>query len=221
LPAGSPASLSIHESQSRLWENNVGKSFNFIQAYFPLIQNAFPQKYSSITENEFFGGLNIIRPDLIRINSDEVTYHLHILLRFEIEKGLIEGSLLAENLDEIWNERIKEYLGLNVPSSKSGVLQDIHWSHGSFGYFPTYSLGSFYAAQFYDAAFRQLKDLEFNIRERNFAPLLKWLRENVHKYGHSMSSEEICEKATGEKLNFKYFNEYIIRKYSRIYDLNS
>jgi carboxypeptidase Taq len=221
LPAGSAASLSMHESQSRLWENNVGKSLNFIKAYYPLIKETFPEKYNPISESEFFGGLNIIRPDLIRINSDEVTYHLHILLRFEIEKGLIEGSLLAENLDEIWNGKIKDYLGLDVPSSKMGVLQDIHWSHGSFGYFPTYSLGSFYAAQFYAAAEKQIENLDEKIRRKEFAPLLQWLRTNVHQYGHSYSPEEICEKATDEKLNFKYFSDYIHRKYSVIYDLNS
>jgi carboxypeptidase Taq len=221
LPSGSPASLSIHESQSRFWENNIGKSFDFIKAYFPLLTQFFPDQFKKRSGSDFFKGLNIIKPDLIRINSDEVTYHLHILLRYEIEKDLIAGALKVEDIEEVWNDKVFQYLGLTVPSPKKGVLQDIHWSHGSFGYFPTYSLGSFYAAQFYYAAEKSISDLSTRIFNKDYTPILNWLRENIHCYGHSYSSEEICIKATGESLNFKYFYKYILKKYSMIYNLSA
>lgn len=219
LPSGSPISLSIHESQSRLWENNVGKSFTYIQSYWPLFQQFFPQAFGNVTHKQFFKGLNAVIPDLIRINSDEVTYHFHILLRFEIEKGLIEGTYRVEDLEEIWNSKIKEYLYLDVPSPKQGVLQDIHWSHGSLGYFPTYSLGSFYAAQFYAKAEQDIPGLSQQIEKHDFSQLLHWLRKNIHSCGHIYSSEELCEKVTGEGLNYKYFNDYLYKKYSQVYEL--
>jgi carboxypeptidase Taq len=219
LPSGSPVSLGIHESQSRLWENNVGKSYNFIETYWPLFQQYFPDAFSKVSDMEFFRGLNTVKPDLIRINSDEVTYHFHILLRFEIEKSLIEGKTEVKDLEEIWNSKIKEYIGLDVPSPKMGVLQDIHWSHGSFGYFPTYSLGSFYASQFYHFADKAIPDLETDIQSKNFKPLLHWLRDNIHQYGHTYSSEELCVKATGEGLDYRYFNDYLDKKYALVYGL--
>lgn len=219
LPSGSPISLSIHESQSRLWENNVGKSYTYIKTYWPLFQRYFPQAFGNVTDKQFFRGLNAVVPDLIRINSDEVTYHFHILLRFEIEKGLIEGTYRVEDLEEIWNSKIKEYLYLDVPSPKQGVLQDIHWSHGSLGYFPTYSLGSFYAAQFFTQAEKDIPELQQQMEKRDFSQLLQWLRKNIHSCGHIYSSEELCEKVTGEGLNYKYFNDYLYKKYSQVYEL--
>jgi carboxypeptidase Taq len=218
-PAASPVSLGIHESQSRLWENNVGKSYNYIKTYWPVFQKYFPEAFGKVNDMQFFKGLNVVTPDLIRINSDEVTYHFHILLRFEIEKSLIEGSVEVKDLEELWNNKIKEYLGLDVPSPKQGVLQDIHWSHGSFGYFPTYSLGSFYAAQFFQHAGMAIPGLDEQIAQKNFKPLLAWLRENIHRHGHTYSSEELCKNATGEGLNFKYFNDYLYKKYSQVYKL--
>jgi carboxypeptidase Taq len=217
LPSGSYASLGIHESQSRLWENNAGKSYTYIKTYWPLFQKYFPEAFGNVSDLQFFRGLNTVTPDLIRINSDEVTYHFHILLRFEIEKSLIEGSTEVKDLEEIWNSRIKEYLGLEVPSPKMGVLQDIHWSHGSFGYFPTYSLGSFYAAQFFHFATEAIPGLDDFIAQKNFKPLLEWLRENIHRHGHTFSSEELCQQATGEGLNFKYFNNFLYKKYAQVY----
>lgn len=219
LPSGSAASLAIHESQSRLWENNVGKSMPFINAIWEDLKSFFPNAFSQASAQDFFAALNTIKPNLIRINSDEVTYHLHILLRFEIEKGLIEGSIPAEALEDIWNEKIKSYLNLEVPSPKMGVLQDIHWSHGSFGYFPTYSMGSFYAAQFFHFAKKAMPDIENKIQQKDFASLLQWLRDNIHKYGHTFTPEELCEKVCGEGLNFKYFNDYIHTKFEKIYAL--
>lgn len=219
LPSGEPVSLSIHESQSRLWENNVGKSWTYMNAYWPLFQQYFPENFANKNAEDFFKAINKVQPNLIRIDADEVTYHFHVLLRFEIEKALIEGSAKIDDLEELWNSKIKEYLGLDVPSASQGVLQDIHWSHGSFGYFPTYSLGSFYAAQFYHAAQKAIPDLETQIAGKNFSSLLRWLRENIHQYGHLYSSEELCHKVTGEGLNYKYFNDYLYQKYTKVYDL--
>jgi len=219
LPSASAISLGMHESQSRLWENNVGKSLTYMNAYIPQFQNYFPEAFGNVSGMQLFRGLNTVKPDLIRINSDEVTYHFHILLRYEIEKSLIEGKTEVKDLEQIWNEKIKEYLGLDVPSAKMGVLQDIHWSHGSFGYFPTYSLGSFYAAQFYHFAELAIPELSSQIESKNFLPLLHWLRENIHQYGHTYSSEELCKKVTGEGLNFKYFKDYLDKKYKLVYML--
>ncbi len=218
LPCGEPVSLSIHESQSRLWENNVGKSLAYIETYWSEFQHAFPDAFKGKSAKEFFKALNKVEPNLIRTDSDEVTYHFHILLRYEIEKGLIEGSMEVNDLEEIWNSKIKEYLGLDVPSPKVGVLQDIHWSHGSIGYFPTYSLGTFYASQFYHFAEKAIPDLQKNIEQKNFAPLLSWLRTNIHSLGHQYDSEDLCEKVCGEKLNYKYFDQYIHKKFGQVYE---
>lgn len=219
LPMGEAISLGIHESQSRLWENNVGRSLNYWKANYPELKNTFPENLADVNAEDFFKAMNIVKPSLIRTSADELTYHFHVLIRFEIEKALIEGSIEVKDLPEIWNNKYKEYLGIDVPSDAKGVLQDIHWSHGSFGYFPTYSLGSFYAAQFYDKAKQVLPDLEKNIENGNLLPLLNWLRENIHQYGKFYSAEEICKEVTGEKLNFKYFMDYARNKYSKLYNL--
>ena len=145
--------------------------------------------------------------------------YFHILIRFEIEKALIEGSLEVRDLPAAWNKKYKDYLGIEVPSDSKGVLQDIHWSQGSFGYLPTYSLGSFYAAQFYEKAKTTIPDLEKNIENGNMLPLLNWLKESIHQYGKLYSAEELCVKITGEKLNFKYFMDYARKKYSKLYNL--
>ncbi|MDQ3073911.1 MAG: carboxypeptidase M32, partial [Bacteroidota bacterium] len=158
-------------------------------------------------------------PNLIRIQSDEVTYHFHVLLRFEIEKGLIEGNISVKDLEDIWNEKIKTYLGLDVPTAAQGVLQDIHWSHGSFGYFPTYSLGSFYAAQLFNAAKKALPNLMEEIEASQYGNLLEWLRNNIHRYGRIYNSEDLCKKATGETLNFSHFMGYITDKYRQVYEV--
>lgn len=219
LPSGMAVSLSIHESQSRLWENNVGKSRAFIDAWLPYLKSAFPEQLNNVDEKRFHRGLNLVRPDLIRTNSDEVTYHFHVLLRFEIERGLMDRSIAVKDLEEIWNAKIKEYLGLDVPSAKQGVLQDIHWSHGSIGYFPTYSLGSFYAAQFFHFAQQSGAGTEEQIRTKNYAPLLGWLRENIHSQGQLYYSDDLCKKVTGEPLNYTYFDKYLRNKYGQVYDI--
>lgn len=219
LPSGEYVSLGIHESQSRLWENNVGRSLGYWKGNFKLLQDAFPENLKSVTAEQFYKAMNIVKPSLIRTSADELTYHFHVLIRFEIEKALIEGSIEVKDLPSYWNSKYKEYLGLDVPSDSKGVLQDIHWSHGSFGYFPTYSLGSFYAAQFYAKAEQELSGLGNEIEKGNMKPLLDWLREKVHQHGKFYSAEELCIKITGEKLNFRYFMDYASKKYSHLYQL--
>jgi carboxypeptidase Taq len=218
LPLGKYVSLGIHESQSRLWENNVGRSLNFWQAQYPELQAIFPEQLGNVAVRDFFKAINKITPSLIRVESDELHYHFHVLIRYELEKALLEGSLEVADLQAAWNEKYREYLDLEVPNDRKGVLQDIHWAHGSLGYFPTYSLGSFYAAQFYHQATVDVPGLEESIGRGDTAPLLKWLRENIHQYGQFYSANELCEKVTGSKLKFSYFMKYAEQKYKRIYD---
>lgn len=219
LPSGEFISLGIHESQSRLWENNVGRSYPYWKANFPKLRAMFPENLADVTDKDFYKAMNIVKPSLIRTNADELTYHFHILIRFEIEKALIEGAIDVNDLPSYWNSKYKEYLGVDVPSDAKGVLQDIHWSHGSFGYFPTYSLGSFYAAQFYAKVQSAIPGLEVEIEKGNMAPLLNWLRDNIHGHGKFYKADELCEKLTGEKLNFNYFMTYARKKYSGLYQL--
>lgn len=213
-PHSEAASLSIHESQSRLWENHIGRGESFWSYYFNLLKNRFPNQLSAVQTNTFIKAINQIKPTLIRTNADELTYHYHIIIRYELEKQLIEGSLKVSDLKEQWNSLYKEYLKIDVPDDMRGVLQDVHWAHGSFGYFPTYTLGSLYAAQFYHSAQQQIKDLEKQISVGNMAPLLQWLRTNVHSKGRLFTSEELCEQISGERLNDSYFLEYANKKFN-------
>ncbi|NNM94704.1 MAG: carboxypeptidase M32 [Bacteroidia bacterium] len=219
LPSGEAISLGIHESQSRLWENNVGRSLPYWKANYKNLQSLYPENLGKVSLEQFYRAMNRVEPSFIRIEADELTYHFHILVRYDVEKKLIGGELKVKELPEYWNACYKEYLGVNVPSDDKGVLQDIHWSHGSFGYFPTYSLGSFYAAQFFHRASLEIKGLENQIEQGNLLPLLEWLREKIHRHGKFYSAEELCTQVTGEKLNFKYFMDYAKNKYSTIYNL--
>ena len=219
LPLGETISLGIHESQSRLWENNVGRSLEFWKYNYESLKSIFPNQLSDVTVDDFYKAANNVKPSLIRTNADELTYHLHVLIRYEIEKALIEGKIMVKDLTEIWNLKYHEYLGVEVPSDALGVLQDIHWSHGSFGYFPTYTIGSFYAAQFFNQAKIENPNLLKEIEDGNNKNLLNWLRENIHNNGKRLDAHKLCEKISGEKLNFKYFKEYVIEKYSKIYSL--
>ena len=220
LPSGHSISLGIHESQSRLWENHVGRSLSYWKANYGTLQKYFPQNLSNISLKEFYNSINRISPSLIRVEADELTYHSHILIRYEIEKGLMEGNIKVKDLPEIWNQKYKEYLDIEVPNDGVGVLQDVHWSHGLIGYFPTYSLGSFYAAQFFAKACEELPELEKNISSGNMMPLLNWLREKIHKHGRLYKAEELCKKITGKKLEFSYFMAYVEKKYNKIYNLS-
>lgn len=219
LPSGEYISLGIHESQSRLWENNVGRSLAYWEYNFPKLQAVFPQNLGDKTVLDFYKAMNIVKPSLIRTSADELTYHFHILIRFEIEMAIFEGNVAVKDLPDFWNAKYKEYLGIDVPNDTKGILQDVHWSHGSFGYFPTYSLGSFYAAQFMHTASQQISNLEEKIKSGDLMPLLEWLRTNIHQYGKQYLAEELCQKISGETLNFKYFMTYAKEKYSFLYNL--
>jgi carboxypeptidase Taq len=218
LPLGEYASLSIHESQSRLWENNIGRSLSWWKTIYPGLQTTFPQQLSTTSTEQFYKGINKVQPSLIRTESDEVSYHFHVMIRYELEKRLIGGELQTSDIPAWWNENYRTWLDVTVPDDKRGCLQDVHWSHGSFGYFPTYSLGSFYAAQLFSAATTQVVDLQNNIEKGNTTPLLEWLRVNVHQYGRRYTSEELCAKATGKSLDISYFLSYLLDKYRNIYN---
>lgn len=217
LPLGRAISLGIHESQSRLWENNVGRSKSYWKAHYKHLRKLFPKNLGPITLTKFYKGINKIAPNLVRTEADELHYHFHVLIRFEIEKGLMDGSLEVEGLDKTWNEKYQQYLGIKVPDANRGILQDIHWSHGSIGYFPTYSLGSFYAAQFFHQACQDDPTILPAIEKRNNQPLLDWLRANIHQHGQYYNAKALCKRITGEPLNFKYFMQYAREKFGGIY----
>ena len=219
LPLGMATSLGIHESQSRLWENHVGLSLSYWKANFESMKKLFPVALGDVTLIQFYKAINQLAPNCLRTVADEIHYHLHVLIRYEIEKGLIDGSIEVESLEEIWNQKYKDLLGIVVPHSTYGVLQDVHWAEGLFGYFPTYSLGSLYAAQFFAKASEDLPDLQEQISQGNMKGLLEWLRTNIHQYGKKYDSEELCRRITGEGLNFKYFIDYAKEKYSHIYNI--
>ncbi|MCP4122378.1 MAG: carboxypeptidase M32 [Bacteroidetes bacterium] len=217
LPAGQYISLGVHESQSRLWENNVGRSRAYWQCNYPDFQAAFPAEMEGCSAETLFHASNLVKPSLIRVQADELTYHFHILIRYEIEKAILSKEVETRDLPALWNEMYKKYLGLDVPSDAQGVLQDIHWSHGSFGYFPTYSLGSFYAAQYFAQAEKEITGLKDMIGRGELLPLKLWLNENIHQHGRLYTADELCIKVTGESLNVDVFMRYIDEKLSRVY----
>jgi carboxypeptidase Taq len=219
LPLGEACSYSIHESQSRLWENNVGRSLAFWRHYYPALQASFPAQFESVSLDEFYKGINKVQPSLIRTESDEISYHFHVYIRYELEKRLLDQSLSTADIPSFWNSHYKKFLGVNVPDDKKGCLQDVHWSHGSFGYFPTYSLGSFYAAQFFETAGKEVENLEQQIGSGNLNPLLQWLREKIHRKGRFFTSEELCRNITGKTLDAGCFVNYLLDKYVSIYTL--
>jgi carboxypeptidase Taq len=219
LPLGEACSYSIHESQSRLWENNIGRSLIFWQHYFPELRQYFPEQFKNITLDQFYKGINKVQPSFIRTEADEITYHFHVYIRYELEKKLIEGSLSASDIPDYWNGQYKQLMDITVPDDKKGCLQDVHWSHGSFGYFPTYSLGSFYAAQFFQQAEKEIPSLQSDLKEGNSLALLQWLREKIHSKGRFHTSEELCKSITGTGLEINSFTSYLLDKYSSIYTL--
>ncbi|HEY8734849.1 MAG TPA: carboxypeptidase M32, partial [Puia sp.] len=218
LPSGEFASIGIHESQSRLWENHVGRSLAFWKFNFPFAKEKFPEAFKEISELKFYKAINKVKSSLIRTESDELTYHFHVRIRYEIEKMLISGNLKTPDIPSFWNEQYKKWLDVDVPDDQHGCLQDVHWSHGSFGYFPTYSLGSFYAAQFFACIERGDSQLKKKLEEGNTKDLLLWLRQRIHSSGRIWNSEEICKNATGETLNVQYFLDYLFDKYRKIYE---
>ena len=219
LPLGEFCSISIHESQSRLWENQAGRGLPFWQHNYPLAQQYFPDQFSDISLQQFYRGINKVHHSLIRTEADELTYHFHIMIRYEIEKLLISGSLLTSDIPAYWNEQYAAYLGLTVPDDLRGCLQDVHWSHGSFGYFATYSMGSLYAAQFFATFQRENVSMEKALSDGDNSLLLNWLKQQIYPYGRYYTSEELCKKKTGEFLNSAYFIEHARKKFNDIYDI--
>jgi carboxypeptidase Taq len=215
LPLGEAASLTIHESQSRLWENHIGRSLSFCRKYLPLLKQFFPQQFNTIDALQLYKAINKVQPSFIRTEADELTYHFHVMIRYELEKALISNELQTEDIPAYWNEQYRNLLGVDVMSDKVGCLQDVHWSHGSFGYFPTYSMGSFYATQFYRSALGQLGSTDSQL---NTGPILEWLKEQIHSKGRQFLSDELCLRVTGEKLNIQYFLDYLLDKYRNIYN---
>ncbi|MBC7905025.1 MAG: carboxypeptidase M32 [Gemmatimonadaceae bacterium] len=218
LPLGEAVSLSIHESQSRLWENNVGRSMDAWHYFLPVLKGYFPDDFAETDILKFYKGINKVQPSLIRTEADELTYHFHVMIRYDLEKKLIGGELKTADIPAYWNEQYSKRLGVKVPDDKQGCLQDVHWSHGSFGYFPTYSLGSLYAAQIFSSAVKNIPGLAENIRNGDYKPLSDWLRISVHQHGREMNSEDLCRQITGEPLNIQYFLDYAVDKYKKIYE---
>ncbi len=218
-PLGESVSIGIHESQSRMWENIIGKSKPFWKYFYPKLQKEFPVPFRKLTLEEFYKIINRVAPSLIRTEADEVTYNLHVILRFEIERDMIEGRIKLEDLPKIWNKKMRDYLGIAVPNDTLGVLQDVHWSTGGIGYFPTYSLGNLYSAQFYAKMKKDIPNIDLHISKGKFDQILSWLRKNIHTRGKTYHANDLAKVVTGEHLTAKYWNEYIQKKYSHIYSL--
>lgn len=219
LAMGLPASVGMHESQSRLWENMVGRSKPFWRYFFPQAQRLFRSALADAALDDFHAALNEVKPSFIRIEADEVSYNLHILLRFELERALLSGELKPADVPGEWNARFKKYLGLDVSRDADGCLQDIHWSAALFGYFPTYTLGNLYAAQLFEKARQDLPDLDDRLAGGSFSELLGWLRANVHQHGRRYPAARLCERATGKSLSHRPLMDYLNQKYSEIYHL--
>jgi len=200
LPLGWAVSLGIHESQSRMWENFVGRSRAFWEHFFPRAQAQFPDALGDVSLDQFYFAVNDVRPSLIRVEADEATYNLHILVRFELEQALLDGDLPVAELPGAWNEKYREYLGIEPKTDAEGVLQDVHWSSGAIGYFPTYSLGNLYAAQFFATADAELGGLDGPHARGDFRPLREWLREKIHQQGQRYSAAELARRVTGRAL---------------------
>jgi carboxypeptidase Taq len=212
-------SLGIHESQSRMWENIVGRSRPFWKHFYPKLKKAFPGKLDGVKLEAFYKAINRVQSSPIRVEADEVTYNLHIMLRYGIEKDLIEGKMKVKDIPEIWNEQMKTLLGYSPKNDAEGCLQDVHWSHGSFGYFPTYTLGNLYSAMFFEMATKQINDLSRQIEKGNLSPLTAWLKQEIHWVGKMESPDEISRRVTGQSLTAKPFVNYLWAKYGELYGI--
>jgi carboxypeptidase Taq len=218
-PLGSGASLAVHESQSRMWENLVGRSLPFWEHFYPHLQRVFSSQLGKISLEKFYKGINQVRPSLIRVEADEATYNLHIMLRLEIEIALIENTLQVKDLPEAWNTRMKEYLGVVPENDSTGVMQDVHWSGGMIGYFSTYALGNLVSAQLWERINQDIPDLPEQIRRGEFSVLLGWLREKVHRHGAKFEPQELIQRVTGSKIDPAAYVRYLGAKYSEIYKI--
>ena len=219
LPPGKFASLGIHESQSRLWENIVGRSQAFWEHFYPETQRAFSTSLSDVTAMQFFGAVNDVQPSLIRVEADEATYNLHIIIRFELEQALISDNLSVDDLPDAWNQQYQENLGITPPNDAQGVLQDVHWSAGLFGYFPTYSLGNVYGAQLALAAEAQLGDLNEQFRSGDFTTLRTWLTKHIYEAGQTLAPSDLIQQVSGKPLSHQPLIDYLQQKLSPLYGL--
>lgn len=218
-PLASGTSLAIHESQSRMWENLVGRSLPFWEHFYPEFKKTFSSQLDGVSLKTFYKAINKVEPSLIRVNADEATYNLHIMLRLELEIGMVEGTMAVKDLPEIWNTKMQEYLGVVPPDDAHGVLQDIHWSGGSIGYFSTYALGNLVSAQLWEKIRKDIRDLDDQICKGDFSELLGWLRKNIHQHGHKYEPQELVQKVTGSKIVPEPYVRYLTKKYSEIYGL--
>jgi carboxypeptidase Taq len=218
-PLGDSVSLGIHESQSRMWENCVGRSRAFWRFFYPMLQQTFHHQLRALDGEQFYAAINRVKPSLIRVEADELTYNLHIMLRFEIEQDLIEGRTRPEDLPGIWNQKMEEYLGIVPSNDAEGVLQDVHWSLGAFGYFPTYTLGNLYSVQFYEQAKLEIPHLEDEIAAGQLMVLQRWLGQKIHRWGRMFTPDHLAQRVTGKSLDPEPFLTYVEKKYGELYRL--
>ncbi len=218
-PLASGTSMGIHESQSLFWENMVARSQPFWNWAFPELQSTFKESLADVTATDFYRAINVVKPSFIRIEADELTYNMHIIIRFEIEEALISGRMEVADIPAVWNRKMEEYLGITPANDAEGCLQDIHWSFGGFGYFPSYTLGKLYAAIFYSQVVSEIPDLEEQIARGEFAPLLAWLRGKVHIWGKCRRASELVMEICGKPLSAEPFLDYMTAKVGRVYDL--
>jgi carboxypeptidase Taq len=218
-PLAGGTSLAVHESQSRMWENLVGRSLPFWEHFYPALKQTFASQLDGVSLQSFYKAINKVQPSLIRVNADEATYNLHIMLRLELEIGMVEGKIAIKDLPEVWNTKMQEYLGITPPNDAWGVLQDIHWSGGMIGYFSTYALGNLVSAQLWEKINEQIPGLSEQFRKGDFSELLGWLRSNIHRHGQKYEPQKLVEMATGSKITAEPYVRYLTKKYSEIYGL--
>jgi carboxypeptidase Taq len=216
-PLGESVSLGVHESQSRFWENEIGRGLPFWKHLLPELKAAYAPQLDGLTLEQMHRLMNVVAPSLIRVEADEVSYNLHIILRFEIEAGLMSGAIAIADLPGVWNAKMKEYLNIEVPNNAAGVLQDIHWSLGALGYFPTYTIGNLYAAQLWEKIRADLPDMDAGIERGEFAPILDWLRTNIHRHGKRFAGDELIERVTGKKPSAEPFMAYLNERFGSLY----
>jgi carboxypeptidase Taq len=218
-PLAGGTSMGVHESQSKLWENLVGRSKPFWSYYYSKLQETFPEALGRVDLGAFYRAINVLEPSLIRVEADEVTYNLHILLRFELEVALLEGALSVAELPSAWDAKMEEYLSITPGNDAEGVLQDVHWSNGLFGYFPTYTIGNVLSVQFFEAAVNAHPEIPTEMKEGRFSTLHCWLRENIYRHGSRYYPAELIEKVTGRSLDSKPYLGYLKNKFGEVYDL--
>ncbi len=218
-PLGRGASSAVHESQSRMWENVVGRSRPFWQRYYPDLQRVFPQQLAAVDIDTFYGAINTVQPSLIRVYADEVTYNLHIMLRFEMEMDLLANRYPVSAAPAVWNDKMESYLGVRPPSDTLGILQDVHWSNGLFGYFPTYALGNILSLQLYDKALQERPEIRDQLARGETTGLREWMTEKIYRHGRKFQPAELVERATGEPLQSRAYMKYLQTKFGRLYGL--